>query len=357
MTLYIWKFDYEEKRFYKYTIIDNATSVIWITRFNQAGEFEIYIPASNELLSLFSEANVIITREDTDRIMICEAVKLTTDAENGDYLTITGRSIESIIGRRIVAHQTILDTTAESGIQKLLVQNIIGSGTAMRNISFFKMGIMHGWQDSIERQITGKNLLDAISDICQTYNYGFKLTFDETCENLVFDTYKGVDRSLGQNTNTHVIFSPEFENLGNTEYTADRTNYCNWVYCAGEGEGTDRKVGQVAEILEPGIGVYEKWVDARNTSSNNGEISQQDYMKMLREQASEEISLSKVIKKFGGEILNVNAYKYGVDYNLGDKVSVVNEYGIQGSATITEISEVEDETGYRLVPTLSEWNI
>ena len=32
-----------------------------------------------------------------------------------------------------------------------------------------------------------------------------------------------------------------------------------------------------------------------------------------------------------------------------------NEYGIQAKATIIEVTEVEDESGYKIVPTLSEW--
>ena len=78
---------------------------------------------------------------------------------------------------------------------------------------------------------------------------------------------------------------------------------------------------------------------------------------MLAEEGKEEIELHKVTTEFNGEILNYNNYTYGVDYNLGDKVSIVNEYGIKGNATITEITEVEDETGYRLIPTLSEWTV
>jgi hypothetical protein len=36
---------------------------------------------------------------------------------------------------------------------------------------------------------------------------------------------------------------------------------------------------------------------------------------------------------------------------------VKNAYGMSASATVTEITEVEDSEGYRLVPTLSEWTI
>ena len=121
-----------------------------------------------------------------------------------------------------------------------LASMIISPSNSMRRMSFFTLGTLNGWTETFQKQITGKNLLNSISDICVTFDYGFKLTFDSNNENLVFNLYKGVDRSFDQSENTHVIFSPDFENLGNTEYTADRTTFYNWVYVAGEGEGTAR---------------------------------------------------------------------------------------------------------------------
>ena len=73
-------------------------------------------------------------------------------------------------------------------------------------------------------------------------------------------------------------------------------------------------------------------------------------------QGAEELESTKETVEFSGEMLDVNQYRYGVDYNLGDKVSVVNEYGIKGTAIVTEITEVEDENGYKIVPTFSEWS-
>lgn len=362
MLLHVWLYDYEQGVFNQVRIIDDATSVIWVTRYNKAGEFEIYLPADNELIKLFSYDGVIITRDDTNRAMYVEKLKLTTSAEDGDYLTISGRSVECILGRRVIPQQTIIQYPSfETGLYYLIYDNVINPSDAERKISFIRYASPHGWNDKIDMQITGKNLLTAVEDICTTYDTGFKLYFTKDAQThepfLRFDLYRGVDRSLSQNENTRVIFSPEFENLGNTEYSVDRTQLCNWCYVAGEGEGNERKIREISSIIEPGLYVFERWVDARGISSNDGEISASDYTKMLVAQGNEEIENSKKIQSFSGEILNVNAYKYGVDYNLGDKVSIVNEYGIRGDATITEISEIEDETGYRLIPTLSEWSI
>lgn len=90
MLIYVWK--YEEGQFVKTKVIDYAASVIWVSRYCDCGEFEIYIPASRELVELF-QGEVLLTRDDSETTMLLEKIQLTTDEENGDFLIIGGRSL------------------------------------------------------------------------------------------------------------------------------------------------------------------------------------------------------------------------------------------------------------------------
>lgn len=356
MTLYIWK--YENGTFTATDVIDYATSIIWVKRTNKPGEFELYIPATAELLTLFT-GDVFITRTDEKTVMYAEQVELTTDDEMGDYLTITGRSAECLLARRIVPTQTnFQNVTAENVIRSLINQNVIDPSNAARAIPFIQLGAAKGFAETINKQVTGKNLLDVITDICIEQNYCFEMTFSNGI--FTFDLYKGVDRSFSQNINSPVVFSPAFENLGNTDYTRDRSTYYNAVYVAGEGEGADRKIVNVVAADNPtGFYMRETWVDARNTSSTTAgtPMTDAEYTEVLEQQGYEKLGASKETTDFSGEILNNNVYIYGVDYNLGDKVAIKNEYGVTGAATVTEMTEVEDESGYQVRPTLSEWSV
>lgn len=355
MILYLWK--YTNNTFVKTAVIDDATSVIWIKRFNEAGEFELYIRASAELLDLF-DGEVILTRDNNNTVMSVENIHLKTNAENGDYLTITGRSAECFLGRRIVPKQTTFqNTTAENVIRSLIDQNVIDPPAPhqRRKIDVITLGTSQGYTDIINKQVTGKNLLDVISSICKVLNYGFEFEFDGLT--FEFNLYKGVDRSFDQTENTFVVFSPEYENLGNTEYTKDKSTLYNSVYVAGEGEGKDRIISNVGTTS--GLDRRELWIDARNESSNTdaGTLTPTEYGYVLTQQGMEMLKTTTETTEFNGEILDINVYAYGVDYNLGDIVQVVNEYGLTATATVTEITEVEDETGYRIYPTLSEWSV
>lgn len=354
MILYAWKL--ENDIFTKVVVIDSATSVIWVKRFNDIGNFELYIRASKQMLDLFQE-DIFLTRDDSNIAMYVEKVQLNTDDENGDYLTISGRSAEVILSWRIVqrAVYASVNDTAEYIIRNLIQQQLIYSAVIINPnaIEWLSLGPNNGWQDNVTHQYTGKNLFEIIQDLCVTYDYGIE--FEWTGSGFQINLYKGTDRSFDQTENPFVVFSPEFENLGNTEYIYDTTNYANTVIVGGEGEGSARTfVTVIPENIE---GFHRRviYIDARNSSSEN--LTSKQYKAMLAEQGKEELEQRKVTTSFNGDILNYNNYTYGVDYNLGDKVSVINEYGIRGNATITEITEVEDETGYRLVPTLSEWQI
>ena len=58
--------------------------------------------------------------KESDQTMIVEDRKIESDAENGNHFTVTGRSLESILERRIIWKQTILSGNFQNGIKKLL---------------------------------------------------------------------------------------------------------------------------------------------------------------------------------------------------------------------------------------------
>ena len=355
MNLYIWKYD--GHRYQKQIVIDYASSVIWVRRFSQAGEFELYLRADAELLKLFAGNETLITRDDTDTSMIPERIELTTDPEDGDYLIISGCSSEGLLGRRIIPTMFSYRGTAEDFLRRAVANQCMQLNLRYRRIELIRLAERHGYAETIDKQVTGKNLLDTISDVCVLYQYGFKLTFDG--EYFNFDIYKGTDRSLNQTENSYVLFSPEFENIGSTSYILDRSTGYNSVTIAGEGEGKDRVRLVSYDTAVSGIFLREKWLDARNISSktDEGDLTEEEYVAVLSQQAMEERENSKETQEFSGKILNTDMYQFGVDYNLGDTVSVINQYGIQGTAVVTEITEVEDAEGYRLIPTFSEWKV
>lgn len=342
----LWIYDENFKRL---GVVDTAESIIWANRFRQCGDFEIYIPASAEMLELLQEDR-FVGREDDDMVCIIEKVVITTDEENGDYLTVTGRDLRSILERRIVWNQTSLNGTVEKALQQLVRDAFIDPEIPERQYNKLRFAAAHNYTETVSAQYTGTNLLEAIMELCAAYNYGFKIFLQDGYMRL--DFYKGVDRSANQEENTRVIFSEYYDNLKTFTYTRDKTNYKSVVVVAGEGEGLARKrVNLTRSVDTSGLHRREMYIDARDISSNEGEISDSDYNNLLAERGSTSMSEAAIVESMSGSVEFSEMYTYGKDYNLGDIVTTVNKYGLQVDSQVLEVVEVWDENGYECTPT------
>ena len=364
MNIYVWTLD--NGYFTKKKVIDYSNSVIWVSRYCDCGEFEIYIPASKELMELF-KGDVLFTRDDSDTTMMLEKIKLTTDIESGDFLIVSGRSLESVLSRRVINRQTTLDGTLAEGVSQLIEQSVInpttlsGNSDTERIISNIEIADISGFTDILKKQITGDNLLTSIIEICTAYGCGFKLNNNKDIDTFVFSIYKGRDIS------GDVIFSPKLGNISKTEYTIDYSQSPNAVYVAGEGEGIERVVMFYEPTLNTEISDYseieglnrkEYWYDQRDCSSTSGTpMTDTFYLELLRSRGKEKFNELRPVAQYSGELLDNGMYKYKADYNLGDTVLIENDYGVRAKATIVEITEVEDVNGYTIVPKLSEWRV
>lgn len=331
-------------------VIDFANSIIWTNRYYEAGDFEIYSQATDKAINLLKIGFYLI-REDSDMVGIIENISISTDAENGDWLTVTGRGAKSILARRIVWEQTNLNGTAANGIITLLNNNIISSDES-RKINNFTVTNPSSeiFTEDLKKQITGDNLYEAILSICQEFYYGFKVTLNNGIFN--FSLYKGTDRSVNQNVNPHVVFSPEYDNFLASNYTSETSEYKNVVLVAGEGEGISRKTQTLGTAT--GLERFEMYVDSRNTSSNDGEITESEYANLLIAEGQQ--SLSENVKKetFSGTINSGRTYVYNEDYFLGDIVTVKNEFNIQKDVRIIEVIESLDENGISITPSFED---
>lgn len=330
-------------------IVDTASSIIWANRFRQCGDFEIYIPASVELLELLT-LDRFVGRIDDDMIGIIERVEVQTDEESGDYMIVTGRCARSILDRRIVWEQTISSGTVEYGLRKLVTEAYISPVISERKYDKLQLAESHGYTERARMQDTGTVLLEAIEERCAAYNYGFKITLDDGM--LTLDFYKGNDRSADQAELPRLIFSEDYDNLTASQYVKDKTAYKTIALIAGEGEGTARKKTTVSRSADlSGLARREMYVDARNVSSNDGEVTDDEYVEMLAERGTSELQSASIVESMEGTVETGQMHTYKKDYFLGDTVTVINKYGVTANACILEVVETWDENGYTCTPT------
>lgn len=334
-------------------IVDVYESIIWTERYYEYGDFELYTAMTQDLLNYIKTDNYI-QRVGSDRVMIIEEIRIDTDSETGNHITITGRSLESILDRRVIWSQTTISGNLQNGIKKLINENIISPSKEERKISNF---IFKDSTDSqitgltVEAQYTGDNLYDVISKVCEEKSIGFKVSLNEN-KQFVFELYAGADRSYEQTNYPYVVFSPNFDNIINSNYLESKENLKNVALVGGEGEGTARKYLAIGNTS--GLDRRELFVDARDISSEgeDGEtLTTEQYNELLKQRGNEYLADYTDLVSFEGAVETNIMYKYGVDFFDGDIVQIANEYGHEAKVRILEVVISENEEGNSVYPT------
>lgn len=429
-----------DKQFFAKEILDEYDSFLWTDRYYECGEFEYYTGATQDKINAWTIGRYLRTSF-SDRIMIIENRYIETDDEDGAKLKITGQSGEAILKRRVIIEKVTYDknTNVQNIIKELITKNFINPTDPNRKISNFI------FEDSTDSRITsltlkkkkefyGEEVYTVVQEMCEAYGLGFKVTLNDQNQ-FVFKLYMGYDRSYGQSDLPWVIFSPEFDNLANTDYEYTTIDKQNVVYLksgdednpsgtweedtlddeehtkikrlntdnalriiqVGTDTGIDRKEHWATTTAEcqyteeemkargwikptkPEWGYWTDgtdedgkpikiWHDDESVSEETKEAAQEAYeeamkayekaakkpesviIEELTKEANEKLDEVKPKSEFEGEADLTHQFKYGIDYNLGDTLELINEFKMEGNVRMTEIIFSHDSSGETIVP-------
>lgn len=336
-------------------VIDSFKSLIWIERYSEYGDFELYLNANKDNIRKL-KMNYYLWRQDSTYLMIIEEIKTEADAENGNYLTVSGRSLESLLLRRICWSTVVLDGYLPGQVKKIFDQNIISPTDPKRKFPNFIYEIPSDERITnlkIQMQFTGETVYDAIKKICDKFKFGFRILLNNQ-NKFAFQIYMGIDRSYAQNKNPYVVFSPNFDNIINSEYYHSTLNVSNLALVAGEGEGSDRKTLVVGNTENSGFYRRELYVDARDlseTDSDGNQLGTDAYNALLSQRGNEKLSEYKEEKRFDDQVETTQMYRYGEHFFMGDIVQIENEYNMEAKTRIIEYVRSESDSGIESYPT------
>ena len=353
-------------------IIDTAASIIWHKVYYGVGDFEIYAQATATHVDLLQRGNYI-TRLNDDEIGIIETVEINRDSQDGLTITASGRFAKCLLDRRVIYtlsgktnKATVLTGNVESAARALVANNAIScSFNTNRNISLLQLGAHSGSTKIIvdqdgqptQKQVANDNLLTYTDALLQEYLMSAKIVLSADESKLQYKCFEGIDRSMNNPSGIEsIIFSPEFDNLSESDYLSDERKVRNAALIGGEGEGLDRFYSAI-EGTESGINRREIFIDASSIAQkyeddNNEEHSYTDeeYKEMLDSRGKMQLSQLIQVDAFSGTINTAfGNWLLDRDYSLGDIVTIQNnEIGIYANVRIIETTEVQDANGYNV---------
>lgn len=237
-------------------VIDAFQSVIWAKRYREVGDCEIYLEATVNNIDML-RMGYFLARLDDDMVCRIVRIELSTNAESGNYLTVKGRDIKSILDQRIIWGTATCSGNVEDFLRARVRAALISASDTKRRISNVVLGAAAGFTETVSLQVSYANLGQQIRDICAQYGWGYRMILNSS-DQFEFQLYAGEDRS------DEVAFSDEYENLSSTSYTNSRENMNNVALVGGQGEGSKRIRATLGTA--EGISRYEEFVDAKDLS-------------------------------------------------------------------------------------------
>lgn len=327
-------------------VIDQFIDFLWIERYNASGEFEIKVPVTIDVVKGCRLKDYVSIRESVV-YMIVETITIHTDPERGDTMTISGRTLDSILDRRIIwGKLEQKKVKVQAIIKKMIDENLINPANVKRKIPNFT------FKESTDERVTklereefssnGGNVYSEVQALCDDEDMGFRVN-PTSGGGFEFELYFGTDRSWDQTVVPPVVFSDSYENLKNSDYLQSEKDHKSVACIENDSDsGTPNYIEVVRREPE------KTGLDRRELYISGGSAKTRAELVEIAKDTLKEYLVDKL---FDGETEPSRQFVYGKDYFLGDIVQLENKYGQKGKCRITEIERARDASGPSLVPT------
>ena len=356
-------------------VVDEFVSLIWAERFAVMGDFE--------LVTLSTPANkkrfvfdTMLAIPESKRVMRVETIDETIDFDNGAVLKIKGRELISVTEQRACVSISPFDDSIRASWNlygwnpKGLIEHFFFQICAYEEISpddtlpflqeegesLYPPGtIPIPSPAGVEWEQKPASLYSAITDVAKAYDIGFRLYKDPNASKLYFEAYGGSDRTSAQTTLPPVIFSDDMSNLQNTNEFSDNTKHYNVIIVIYfHKDEFDNDITTSETVVDPELafssGGFDRKVKILPVTSIPEDTV--DVSVYLQELGNQELTKSRTVSVFDGEIDQTGDYVYERDYFLGDLVEVRGNNG--GAAYMRVVEQIikEDASGKSSYPSL-----
>lgn len=345
MELYVYSSEMELQG-----IVEKIASLIWTRRYWSCGEFKLLVPFTEEHSRMLVKNNIIMKRGDDEAAQI-RYVHITKNSQGLEEIEVQGKFLIAWIGKRIIKKQIITNDTTQNILYRIVRENVTNPADTARKIPDVSIATddedtESGVIDYTSEQYTNAQL--AAETAAKAAKLGIRMRTDARTGAHVFSVYEGRDLTAGNTAgNAPCIFSQEFDNIVEQEYTNSVENLKTTAFVGGEEkEGVARKVAEVGGSAA-GLAREEVFINATDIvqeyEDDDGEqvtLTDAEYLALLSARGAEELEQYAETLSFGSKINTFANLIYRTDYDLGDRVTCVNKrWGIRIDVRITEIAE------------------
>lgn len=322
--------------------LSGITSLQWHRMYYEAGNFELHAAPTKDNIRYLQLENLIWIPGKPEAGVI-ESVDIKYSATEKD-LIVKGRFLESYMDRRLIRPSY----TADNANTETVMRTILSNAAAIPNVV---LGKLIGITDTISFNAQYKSLLDYEQRLAKSAAVGFRFRPDFEKKTITFEIYQGMDRSADQVDRPQVIFSTDYGNLEQIEYSRDTYSYKTVCYVGQFTDGLATDVYTAGDDTLTGLDRRETWLEVSDVDKSN--LTSAQYQAAMIQRGKNELWSNKCISSTFDSSVNPDGnFKYLTDYDLGDIVTIRRpEWGLERDERVTEINEVYENGTFKISPT------
>lgn len=349
--------------------IDNIERSTWVEKYRDFGTFKLEASLYTGLLDLLPIGSVV-GHEGRLELMVVENQEIVENPDGDAKITITGRSIDSImtsrvagasslVGKNLLSDYTINQSGTNYGsslVKELLDNELItpvdGNDLVqeLRVVDLHNSGTLYSTPRVIERTF----LSTPVSELLAQDNLGLKIVrphaFDSRWDQNPSSPTMFIHK--GQDVSNKVSFSYFQGDVEQANYLWSRksdvnavlvtSKFCSVLVDDGVTRGFDRNYAMVDA----------SYLDEKDSGAPTG-ARLTEVLEQMTARGHEELSGRNSIMLVEVDISQSSLYQYEVDYSMGDLVNVHANYGVSQKMRVVEYATIFDNMGYTGFPTLS----
>lgn len=395
-------------------VVDEFSSVIWTERYSSAGEVQLVVPAFSDYIQMLQEGTYLglagsrevmelktSSIESGNLTVVGKSMLMFLDERM--HWTKTSDS-EQPIGDFTVDNAKLGEVLADR-VDKSVINPVdfVGTPWSTLNLDWERDKIAHLELGAIDHTGTPQRwtipvgpLYNVLQQLADRDGLGISLYLESADAELgyvlKFTTYRGVDHTSGQDVVPLIRLTPNMETLSDVKEVRSIDGYKNVVYVNYQNrismhyedpdnipEGLSRRVmvtdaegepigSKPAPISRLMVG-YSAPSSSKEVSPSTGGsgsvmyggaytyapniVDSDDILKFREQNAKDALANHNYVRALDGQVSQINEYKFGTDYGLGDLLELEGLTGIISKARVTEYIRTQDKTGLREYPTLS----
>lgn len=332
-----------DKNFTLQGVIDSFAIATISYFFYECDTISCHLPFTADAYNVLQK-ETILYRSETKKAYIIHTVEI-----KDKQIWVDGYGLESILDYRVIPNPISLNTAVETIMHDLVTWNFLSPKDTFRAIPNLTKTNDIGRGGTFSVSYFGESVYTVFIDLAKQGEIGYRVNFDIDNKVYQFETYVGLDKTTLQTVNNPILWKNTWHDTNSESLLTSVKDEKNVIYLSSGDNPALRSTTDLDNTDGSGKSGWDRkeyYMSASDVSSTmtidntQTTITQSQEIDMMNKKGRLELLNHYPVNEYTFILDNSITQKFLVDYNVGDKVTVVNiDYNITKHQTIIQVAE------------------